>query len=87
MSRLSRRPRTDHAAVADHARQHPQTWHVVGEYRSTQTAECIVQDIRTAGSRHTRVSPYLPAGAFEARQRFTEFGCEVQIKYVGSDAG
>ncbi|QCX81113.1 hypothetical protein C9F11_37650 [Streptomyces sp. YIM 121038] len=85
MSRLVRRPRVDHAAVAARARSKPHTWLVVGEYRSGQSAEGIVRDIHTAGSRLGQVSEYRPAGAFQAVKRLTEYGCEVLVRYVVGD--
>lgn len=85
MSRLSRRPRVNHADAAARARRRPHRWVVVGEYRSSQSAEGVVSDIHTAGSRLGRVSEYRPAGAYQARTRLTEYGCEVLVRYVVGD--
>lgn len=92
MSRLAKRPLINHASVAAIARQMPGQWHLVGEYRSSMSAEAAVYEIETGGisskkaNKRRTPSPYAPAGAFEARKQLTEFGCKVHVRYVGGGA-
>ncbi|MDL5205075.1 hypothetical protein [Streptomyces sp. ALI-76-A] len=89
MSLLSKRPRVDHVATAARLRAHPHMWLIVGEYRSTVSAEGIARDIRSAFQRHVGRgrSPYRPAGAFESRMELTEYGVQVTARYVGAGGG
>ncbi|WP_237304963.1 hypothetical protein [Streptomyces qaidamensis] len=80
----------DHVAVAARCRANPGQWQNVGEYNSTESADGLVRRIRTAyvplsRARGARtVSPYSPAGAFEAARVLTEFGARVEARYVGA---
>ncbi|MFF7142329.1 hypothetical protein ACFZB5_13910 [Streptomyces nodosus] len=84
MSRLTKRPRVDHAATADRLRAHPGEWLEVGEYRSSQAAVGVAYLVRTASVK-SGVSPYEPAGSFQAVTRLTEYGARVMACYVGGE--
>lgn len=79
-----RRRKVDHFAVAAACRANPGVWQPVGEYNSTQSADAGASYIRTA---YTKVpaqrSAYSPAGSFETRQTLTEFGAQVETRFVG----
>lgn len=83
---MRRRPNTDHKAVADACRNSPGVWQPVAEYNSSQSADGAAGYIRDATVKKTHhVSPYAPAGAFEARRTLTEYGARVEARYVGGD--
>ncbi len=86
MSRLAKRTPIDHDQAAARLRSRPGLWMPVGEYRSSQSAEHMAWAVRTAYPWTRIVSAYEPAGAFEARVRLTEFGCELVARYVGGGA-
>lgn len=88
MSRRAKRPTVNHAATAAALRARPGTWLRVGEYGSSQSAESTANVIRTAFVKKDRsLSPYAPAGSFQARTRLTEFGSAVWACYVGPRDG
>ena len=81
------RTRVDHLSVAARCRANPGQWQEVGEYNSAQSASGMVWAIHNARAWSTAaqaVSPYAPAGAFEATRELTEFGACVKARYVGS---
>lgn len=86
MTRPTKRPRVNHQETADRLKANPHTWLIVGEYRSTISADGICRYIRTGAQRHSHrtPSPYQPAGAYEARMELTEFGVRVDARYVGT---
>lgn len=82
-----KRSHIDHFAIADVCRTVPGQWRPVGEYNSTQSASGVIYYIGKAGkSRSMQVSVYHPAGTFEARFELTEFGAQVEARYVGIPA-
>jgi hypothetical protein len=80
-----KRKLTDHFAASARCRANPGQWQEVGEYNSTQSADRTAGAIRTAYVPPARKaeSPWVPAGAFETRQEFTERGVRVDARYVG----
>ncbi|MGW0626497.1 hypothetical protein [Streptomyces sp. NPDC002758] len=84
MARLAKRPLIDHKQAAANCRRQPGTWKVIGEYRSSTSADGTAYAIRAA-YQHTAhlASPYAPAGAFEARTVLTQEGVNVIARYVG----
>jgi hypothetical protein len=93
VSLASRRRPTGHKAIAEQLRETPGEWGLVAEYRNSLSARGAVFTIRT-GLRNRRdniSSPYLPAGAYEARTEPGEHGTRVFARYVGAaqalDAG
>lgn len=88
MSRPARRPRANHSEAAESARQQPGTWVTVNDYRSGLTARDVVRRIRTGtpiGS-PANSTPYLPAGAFEARIELLDEDTRVEARFVGAPA-
>lgn len=87
MSRLSKRPRTNHKQVAQALRQQPGVWLVVGEYRSGASADNLARRIRCGYPIGARVygTPYQPTGAYEACTELVEEGTRVRARYVGGD--
>lgn len=85
MSRLSKRPRTDHKLTAQALRQRPGVWLVVGDYRNSISAENLARRIRTGYpiSPPTSETPYQPAGAYEVRTEPVEDGTRVHARYTG----
>lgn len=85
MSRLTKRPRADHKQTAAAARRKPGVWVVVGDYRSSISADHMAYAIRSGYRRGSTAgpSPYHPAGAFEARTELVEDGVRVHARYVG----
>jgi hypothetical protein len=82
---VRRRPNIDHKTVAANCRANPGMWQPVAEYNSSQSADGAAGYIRYATTKKTtHVSPYAPAGAFEARRTLTEFGARVEARFVGS---
>lgn len=82
---MRRRPNIDHKAVANACRNNPGVWQPVAEYNSGQSADGAVGYIRDATTKKTHhISPYAPAGAYEARRTLTEYGARVEARYVGS---
>ncbi|MCX4885931.1 hypothetical protein [Streptomyces sp. NBC_00847] len=83
MSRLARRPRTDHAQTAAALRAKPGVWLPVGEYRARTTADSIAWMIQAARDNSQSGFQYAPAGSFEARTELTDTGTRVLARYVG----
>jgi hypothetical protein len=82
---VRRRPNIDHKAVADACRNQPGVWQPVAEYNSSQSADGAAGYIRYATTKKAiHISPYAPAGSFEARRTLTEFGARVEARFVGS---
>ncbi|MGW2692413.1 hypothetical protein ACWC3Y_11185 [Streptomyces sp. NPDC001296] len=85
MSRPVKRPLVNHAAAAARLRARPGTWLVVGEYRSSLTADHMAYLVRTAWTKRGTRSPYAPAGSFEAVTRLTEAGACLVARYIGTN--
>lgn len=84
---MIRHGRVDHFAVAALCRTTPGQWQPVGEYDSTQSAQGMRDHVCKAATRgSTQRSAYAPAGSFEARFALTEFGAQVEARYVGASA-
>jgi hypothetical protein len=83
VSRLARRPRTDHAQTAATLRDQPGVWLPVGEYRARTTADSIAGMIRAARNNCQSGFQYAPAGSFEARTELTDTGTQVMARYIG----
>jgi|tagenome__1003787_1003787.scaffolds.fasta_scaffold20840903_4 hypothetical protein len=82
---MTRRNHINHFAVAAACRANPGEWHPVGEYNSSQSAEGAIDYISNAYAKtSTQRSAYSPAGSFEARHELTEFGAQVEARYVGA---
>lgn len=82
-----RRRKVDHFAVAAACRATPGVWQPVGEYNSSQSAEGAGDYIRKAYTKKSaQRSAYSPAGSFETRWALTEFGAQVEARYVGVSA-
>lgn len=79
----------DHFAIAARCRANSGQWQEVGEYNSMECADTVASLIRKAYVAPARkaVSPWAPAGAFEARRELTEFGARVEARYIGSEDG
>lgn len=83
---MRRRPNIDHKAVAAVCRTNPGMWQPVAEYNSSQSADGAAGYIRNATTKKpTHISPYAPAGSFEARRTLTEYGARVEARFVGDD--
>jgi len=83
---VRRRPYIDHKAVAAACRNNPGVWQPVAEYNSSQSADGAAGYIRHATTKKTsHISPYAPAGAFEARRMLTEYGARVEARFVGAN--
>ncbi|MFF6781374.1 hypothetical protein [Streptomyces sp. NPDC012510] len=81
---MKRRPNIDHKAVAAACRNQPGIWQPVAEYNSSQSAAGAAGYIRDATTKKTtHLSPYAPAGAYEARHALTEYGARVEARFVG----
>lgn len=81
---MNRRTRINHFTVAAACRANPGVWQPVGEYNSSQSAEGAADYIRTAYVKTaSQRSAYSPAGSFETRHALTEFGAQVEARYVG----
>lgn len=84
---MRRRPNIDHKAVANACRTNPGMWQPVAEYNSSQSADGAAGYIRYATTKKAHhLSPYAPAGAFEARRTLTEYGALVEARFVGTAA-
>jgi len=83
MSRLARRPQTDHAKAAAQLRAQPGVWMPVAEYRSRTSADGISWMIRAAPG-HQSGACYAPAGSFESYTEPTDNGTRVVARYVGA---
>ena len=88
MSRLSKRPRVDHQATVARLQANPGVWLPVGDYRSSGSARSLLHRIRTGWPIGTAAygTPYLPAGAYEARTELVEDGTRVHARYIGEDS-
>jgi hypothetical protein len=74
----------NHFTLADLCRTNPGEWQDVNEYNSSQSACGVAATIRAAYVKGgDRRSAWVPAGAFQARHRLTEFGARVEARYVG----
>lgn len=88
MSRLAKRPRANHEQTAQALRQQPGVWLIVGDYRSTVSANSIAGRIRHGypiGAREYG-TPYQPTGAYESRTELVEDGTRVEARYIGGAA-
>ncbi|MET7688057.1 hypothetical protein ABZT06_08755 [Streptomyces sp. NPDC005483] len=82
---MTRRKNIDHFAVAAACRANPGVWQRVGEYRATTTAQGMVWHIQRGATKNlTQRWAYLPVGSFEARHTLTEFGAQVEARFVGA---
>jgi len=84
MSRLTRRPRVNHAKAAATLRAKPGEWLPIGEYRSRTSADGIAWMIRAAPDHESGLC-YAPAGSFEARTELTDDGTRVIARYIGCE--
>ncbi|MFE2073665.1 hypothetical protein [Streptomyces misionensis] len=88
MSRPAKAPRVSHQAAAARLREHPQTWLIVGDYRSRTTADDVARRIRSGypiGAPEYG-TPYEPIGAYESRTELVEDGTRVHARYIGETA-
>jgi hypothetical protein len=83
MSRLAKRPKNSHVRAAARLRANPGQWQIIGDYRSSQSADHMAYTIRTAFEKPGQSSPYAPAGSFQAYTRLTEDGSRLFACYVG----
>jgi hypothetical protein len=84
VSRLSKRPRTNHAETAQALRSQPGVWLVVGDYRNSISADSLAKRIRSGypiGS-PAAGTPYQPVGAYETRTEPVDDGTRVHARYT-----
>ncbi|MEH0417897.1 hypothetical protein [Streptomyces sp. B21-083] len=70
----------DHFSVAASLRTRPRTWGLVGDYRSSSSAQSVASTIRGGVG---NIAAYRPSGSFEARVARLSDGSRVEARYVG----
>lgn len=88
MTRPARRVRVNHAETAALLRIIPGEWQAIGTYDSKEGASKAAREIRGGLQQAGRgLSPYLPAGEFEAYSTPAVEGWHVMARYVGAKKG
>lgn len=76
------RPKADHAATAQEARDNPGVWVLVAAYGTNSSA--VQMGNRIDGTYNDAITPpYEPVGSFESETRMTELATELWVRYNG----